>query len=305
MISPRSCPICGASPEIASLFVAENIDASRISQFSFASRKVPEYMSHRMVRCPVCDVVYAVTPPPAEQLASAYQAASYDSWEEADDAARSYDQAIAPILPRLGRREAALEIGTGSGIFLDHLKAAGFSHLVGVEPSCAAIAAAPPARQALIRVGGFDGRDFAPESFDLICCFMVMEHVPDPLAVSVAVKRLLRPGGAFVTVTHDYGSLVNRVMGTRSPIIDIEHLQIFSRKSIREMFVRSEFDDVIVQPFANRYSLRYWHRLSPLPGRLKALFSAMLEATGMARWRVSLNVGNTIAVGFKKADAHA
>ncbi len=301
MPTSRSCPVCSTPSDQASLFLTENIDPERISGFSFASRKAPEYMCHRMVRCRVCDLVYADAPPPVEELAQAYHTASYDSTEEANDAAKSYALAIQPALQRLPRREAALEIGTGTGIFLDHLKAAGFTRLVGVEPSSAAIAAAPKARRAWIREGMFEERDFQPESFDLICCFMTMEHVRDPRELSEAALRLLRPGGAFVTVTHDYRSVVNRLLGKRSPIIDIEHLQIFSRQSIRAMFVRTGFENVSVESFVNRYSLRYWLRLSPLPGGLKQVLGRVIAVPMLSGRHIDLNVGNTVAAGFRRA----
>jgi hypothetical protein len=54
-----------------------------------------------------------------------------------------------------------------------------------------------------------------------------MEHVLDPKVIALPAFRLLRPGGAFVTVTHDHRGRLNRLLGRRSPIIDIEHLQLF------------------------------------------------------------------------------
>jgi SAM-dependent methyltransferase len=117
----------------------------------------------------------------------------------------------ATVTPRI--REACLKV-----------QREGFSELVGVEPSTAAIAAAPENRRQWIREGIFREADFSPSSFDLICCFMTMEHVPDPKVISDAAFRLLKPGGAFVTVTHDYRATVNRVLGKRSPIIDIDHM---------------------------------------------------------------------------------
>lgn len=47
----RPCPVCGASPKGAPVFVEGSIDPARLDRFSFASRKMPEFMSHRMVRC--------------------------------------------------------------------------------------------------------------------------------------------------------------------------------------------------------------------------------------------------------------
>jgi SAM-dependent methyltransferase len=258
-------------------------------------------MSHRLVRCTACDLVYAAQPPTGEQLAQAYHQADYDSAQEADDAAAAYIRAPGGALRRLPSRQAALEIGTGTGVFLQHLREHGFEHVVGVEPSTAAIAAAPPHRQAWIREGMFDEADFTPESFDQVCCFMTLEHVRDPLQVARSALRLLRPGGAFAAVTHDYRSFVNRTLGRRSPIIDVEHLQLFSAASVRRLFETAGFTDVGVQAFPNRYRLSYWLRLLPLPGAVKDACGAALQATGAGELRLSANVGNVFVSGFRHA----
>ncbi len=299
MENPRSCPVCHAGLEKAKLFAEKNIDPAKLSGFSFASRKTPEFMNHRLVQCTSCDLVYANQPPAEDELAHAYHVADYDSSEEANDAAAAYIRAIRPTLNALVRRQRVLEIGTGTGIFLEYLSREGFTDLVGVEPSSAAIAAAPIHRQAWIREGMFEEKDFAPESFDLICCFMTMEHVRDPNIIASAVLRLLRPGGAFVTVTHDYRGVVNRLLGKRSPIIDIEHLQLFSERSIRHLFDAVGFTQVEVKGFVNTYSMIYWTRLSPLPGRVKATALRLLDALGWGKAKLSVNVGNSMTVGVK------
>lgn len=296
----RSCPVCGAGSENATLFLKENIDPDKLTDSSFASRKVPEYMCHQLVQCPVCDLVYADNPPAKEELARAYHVASYDSSEEADDAARAYILAIQPVLNRLRGRRRALEIGTGTGIFLEHLSKAGFEELIGVEPSTAAIAAAPPSRKAWIHEGIFEEQDFEPESFDLICCFMTMEHVSDPRTIAHAAFRLLRPGGAFVIVTHDYRSMVNRILGRRSPIIDIEHLQLFSVRSVHYLFEKTGYSEIVIRSFINRYSLRYWLRLMPLPQVLKAGMGGFLSTVRADELKLGFNLGNIMAAGFKQ-----
>ncbi|MDX3877390.1 class I SAM-dependent methyltransferase [Achromobacter denitrificans] len=295
----RACPICGTPSSSAKIFQKENIDESRISGFSYASRKEPEYMCHELVQCPVCDLVYVSRPPAQEELANAYHVADYDSSEEATDAAQAYMLAMDSVLSQLKRRDSVLEIGSGTGVLLDMLRARGFSELVGVEPSSAAINAAPEHRRSWLREGIFREADFAPESFDLICCFMTMEHVQDPMATAQSAARLLRPGGAFVTVTHDYRSFVNRAMGKRSPIIDIEHMQLFSQASIRELMQRCGFGDISVKPFVNRYTLSYWMRLAPLPFGLKSSLKKATHAVGLSKKKIGLNVGNTLAAGYR------
>ena len=297
--TPRSCPVCGASHSLARTFLENSIDPSRLSEFSFSSRKVPEYMSHRLVQCTACDLVYADQPPEADALAQAYHQADYDSSEEADDAAAAYIRAAQSALAQLRQRHRVLEIGTGTGIFLDCLQQQGFTELVGVEPSTAAICAAPEHRRGWIREGVFEEGDFEPASFDLICCFMTLEHVRDPRLIAEAALRLLRPGGAFIAVTHDYRSPVNRLLGKRSPIIDIEHMQLFSAASVRQLFESTGYKDVAVKAFVNRYRMNYWLRLTPLPPALKSGVARIFEALGLDKKKLGLNVGNLFVAGFK------
>lgn len=295
----RNCPICGSGRENSEIFMERNIDADKLSSFSYASRKLPEYMCHEMLRCKGCDLVYVSEPPADDELANAYHVADYDSSEEANDAAAAYIKAIRPAFSQLRGRESVLEIGTGTGVFLEELNRAGFSRLVGIEPSSSAIEAAPSHRRDWIVEGIFQEEDYAPSSFDLICCFMTMEHVPDPKLISDAAFRLLRPGGAFVVIVHNYRSAVNRILGKRSPIIDVEHMQLFSPESIDRLYKEGGYERVATRAFVNRYSLQYWLRLMPLPGPAKKLATSLSGATGLGKAKIGMNVGNTIAYGFK------
>ena len=295
----RNCPLCGAGSDQAEPFLSDTRDESRVSASSFASRKVPEYMSHAMVRCRACDLAYVDRPPTVAALAASYHEADYDSGQEAEDAADAYARALGPVLERLRGRDAALEIGTGTAAFLERLKDAGFTELVGVEPSTAAIAAAPAHRKAWIREGIFREEDFAPGSFDLICCFMTLEHVQDPGALVASAYHLLKPGGVFVGVTHDRRALLNRLLGRRSPIVDIEHMQLFSAASSRRLLQINGFADVGGASFWNSYRPSYWLRLVPMPDGLKGALTRIVRGSWLDRRRLRVNVGNFMSWGFR------
>ncbi|MFZ2308000.1 MAG: class I SAM-dependent methyltransferase [Rhodoferax sp.] len=300
----RACPVCQTDHHLARLYLEDNIDPEKLSSYSFASRKTPEFMTHRLVQCPECDLVYVSQPPAEDELLNAYHVAAYDSADEANDAASAYMQAMYAFLQNIGNKQRALEIGAGTGIFLELLQNAGFHEVIGVEPSKAAIAAAAPYRRAWILEGKFDERDFESQSFDLICCFMTLEHVRDPKLLADAAFRLLRPGGAFITVTHNYRSIVNRLLGRRSPIIDIEHMQLFSDKSMYYLFGVAGFESVVTKTFVNTYTVSYWLRLTPLPLRAKSLVARIIRRLHWERWKLGLNVGNAITVGFKPAECN-
>ena len=298
-LEPRQCPVCGTDPAGSKIFLKQSIDMSRISGFSYASRKTPEYMRFELVSCRDCTTVFASSAPPKGAITRAYHEAEYDSADEARFAAATYRTALTPFLSSLPSRQRALEIGTGTGVFLTQLQQAGFSEVIGIEPSRAAIDAAEPAVRPLIREGIFVGDDFAPGSFDLICCFQTLEHVPDPLGLVEASARLLRRGGLLALVTHDYRSAVNRLLGRRSPIIDIEHLQLFCRPSLDRLLVAGGLETVAIESFANRYRLAYWLRLAPFPSMIKPAIQKIAARTGAADIKLRVNVGNLLSIGRK------
>lgn len=296
----RSCPICRDLAIPSEPYLANSLKADSITASSFASRKIPEFMSHAMQRCTGCDLVFVDQPPSQDDLAEVYHSADFDSASEADHAADTYANAMRPVLERLsGRMNNALEIGTGTGTFLARLKDAGFKSVVGVEPSTSAIAAALPERRAWIREGIFQEADFEPASFDVIVCFMTLEHVLEPGDLVASVFRLLRPGGAFVSVTHDYRSWVNRALGSRSPIVDIEHMQLFSAQSVSTLLTSRGLENVESRAFANAYQPSYWMRLLPLSNGVKTKLINAIKKTPLDSLRIPFNVGNRMCWGFK------
>jgi SAM-dependent methyltransferase len=293
----RTCPACGGNAYTH--FADEHIDEQLVSDFTYASRKRPEFMCLRLVRCLQCDLVYAPTPPPSEFLTTAYSAAAYDSAPEAKAAAESYAKALTPHMARLAGRQAAVDVGAGSGPLLPWLRAAGFSSVIGVEPSRAAIQAAASDVRPMLREGMFSKSLLADVRPSLVCSFMVLEHVADPGEFARTAYDLLEPGGMLAVVVHNWRAPLNRLLGLRSPIIDVEHLQLFSPRSVRMLLARAGFSSIDLRAISNDYPLRYWLRLTPLPASVKRSLTSTLDAVRLSDIHVPLRVGNMLAVGTK------
>ena len=137
------------------------------------------------------------------------------------------------------------------------------------------------------------------DAFTLVSCLQTIEHVLDPLALCRDAARALAPSGAMLIVCHDRRALSARILKHRSPIFDIEHVQLFSHQSIGALLREAGFERVEVHPLRNRYPLRYWLQLTPLAGRLKAALRASLEAVRLDDRTVSLGAGNLFAVAYK------
>ncbi|MEP1352886.1 MAG: class I SAM-dependent methyltransferase [Tateyamaria sp.] len=297
----RSCPVCGSREY--SPFADERINEDKLGEYSYASRKLPEFMCLRLVRCEACELVYAPTTPETKVLQAEYEGASFDSQSEAILAAQTYAQALEPFLTKLPRKPDAVDVGAGSGPLLPLLERAGFDRAIGIEPSLAAIEAAPAQVRAMLREGMFSPQIVEDLEPTLVCSFMTLEHIDNPGVFVQQAWDLLEPGGMIAVVVHDWQASLNRILGMKSPIIDVEHLQLFSRPALRRLFEGAGFEQVEIQSLRNTYPLRYWLRLAPFPNAMKNAMISALHAIRCADVKISVNVGNMLAVGYKPRES--
>ncbi len=294
----RPCPVCSSRDE-SRVFAVENYDPSRLDEFAFASRKIPEYMHYRLVVCPDCDLLYANPLPTLKALSEAYHEAAFDSVEEAGYAARTYGSFLKGILSNIPDRVGALDIGTGDGAFLEEFLKQGFSKVSGVEPSKAPIQVAKKEIRPLIIQGLFKPKKFKKNSMSLVTCFQTLEHLYAPKEICRDVIQILKPGGAFFVVSHNRRSLSAMVLGLKSPIFDVEHLQLFSNSSIQRMFRETGFKRVKVKSILNLYPVHYWLKLLPFPKALKKFMIPLLKKTGLGYIPIPLPAGNMAVIGYK------
>jgi SAM-dependent methyltransferase len=294
----RACPLCD-SRGAGRVFAESNIDPEGLTQFAFASRKLPEYMHPRLVDCADCGMLYANPVLSAGTLSNLYQAAAFDSQEESRLASFVYKRMLEKHCANLPDRQEAIDIGAGDGAFCERLVELGFSNVIGVEPSAAPIAAAQPGTRAMLAHKPFRAEDFTPGSASVISCFQVLEHLSDPLDIAAAAFRILKPGGLFLAVVHNQRALSAKLLGLKSPIYDIEHLQLFTKESGRRLMECAGFKHVQVYPLWNRYPLQYWMRLFPFPPAIKSILISLAKSSGLGAVRVSLPPGNIVLAGFK------
>jgi len=260
-------------------------------------------MHYRLIECPSCDTLYANPLPSLKHLALSYHEAAFDSSEEAHFAARTYSKELSAIMENIPDTQGAIDIGTGDGAFLEELLKKGFTKIVGIEPSKAPIQASLPKIRPLIKKGLFNAKSFKKNSMSLITCFQTFEHLYDPLKTCREAFEILKKGGAFYIVCHNRRSLSCRVLGMKSPIFDIEHLQLFSPQSAKAMLAKAGFTEITVKPLFNRYPLHYWLKLLPIPKGLKISLIQFLKKIKLGYMPVMLPAGNMAVIGYKELAA--
>lgn len=154
-----------------------------------------------------------------------------------------------------------LDLGCGSGWIADH-----FSDYTGIDGSPEMVAAAVEHGRPVQLGDVTQTLPFPDASFDGVVLKDLLEHVPDPVAVVLEAKRVLRPGGAVFASSPD---------AQRWVWDDYTHRRPFSRKSFRLLFADQGYASVTVgyesvMPGTSIISARLPDNRRPLPLRWAA-----------------------------------
>lgn len=292
------CGICGTEGNATEVYAA-NFRPEALNVDVFSARRLPDRIHYRLVRCNQCELLRSDPVAAPDLIAKLYAASHFDYGSEVDNLKRTYGS----YLKRLGTyakgRGAVLEIGCGNGFVLEEALDQGYTVVRGVEPSAHAISKADPRVRGGIVEDIFRPGLFAPDTFDAVCMFQVLDHLPDPRQAVAESFRVLKPGGALLCFNHNIEALSARILGERSPIIDIEHTYLYSPITMRRLLEPHGFQVREVGAAWNQYSLHYLTHLLPLPRGIKASLLSMLSKQSIGRTRLSVALGNLYVIAQK------
>ncbi len=106
-----------------------------------------------------------------------------------------------------------LDVGCGGGFTTEHLTTLG-ADVTGLDPSPKLIGAASAharktGKEINYQVGKSEHMPFEDNTFDIVTCVDVLEHVESPAAAVREIHRVLKPGGLFLYDT------INRTVRSR------------------------------------------------------------------------------------------
>ena len=292
------CAVCGTEGNASELYPA-NFDPEALNPAVFSARRLPDRVHYRLVRCKTCGLVRSDPVAPPELLAQLYHESTFTYTDEVADLKRTYGRYLARLDTCGARKDALLEIGCGNGFFLQQALTQGYRSVRGVEPSRAAVSQAPPEVRGSIVCDLMRPGLFGTAQFDVICIFQVFDHLPDPGALLDACFAALRPGGLVLSLNHNIDAISARLLGERSPIIDIEHTYLYSPDTMRHIFEAHRFRIREAGSVRNQYSLRYLLRLVPLPAGPKRAALDWLQRHSIGGLRFWVPLGNLYLVAQK------
>jgi len=297
-LHPTKCPICDTDGNATELYPA-NFDLAAFNPAIYSARRLPDRIHYRIVRCNTCGLVRSDPVADPEALARLYAQSSFDYAQEVDDLKITYDR----YLDRLERfdvhKGSLLEIGCGNGFFLEEALKRGYSSVSGVEPGRTIVEKARADIRPNIVCDILRPSLFEPECFDVIAIFQTFDHISDPGALLDECRRLLKPGGLMLCFNHNIAAASARLLGERSPIIDIEHTYLYSPATIARLFEKHAFKTLETGSARNTYHLYYLTRLLPLPGLFKRPLLGLLKDTQVGSIRLTVPLGNLYIIAQK------
>lgn len=195
---------------------------------------------------------------------------------------------VVAALPAGGR---VLDLGCGSGALLARL-AGHAGYRAGVELSATAAAGAARVADEVVNLPLDAELPFAAESFDVVVCADVLEHVAEPAAALATAARLCRKGGAVVISVPNVAYWQARLRLLRgvwryepTGLFDSGHLRFLTRDTLLELVAGAGLTVEALEPA--RVPGLAPHVLARVPAPLRTVVGRSWDAleNGLARRR--------------------
>ncbi|MBI5878468.1 MAG: class I SAM-dependent methyltransferase [Chloroflexi bacterium] len=158
-------------------------------------------------------------------------------------------------IERYVRNGRLLEVGCGTGLFLDEMRSCGWN-VSGVEPSLHASAYARESLGLNVFSGSLEQFDLSGRSFDVICMWDVLEHLPDPAKALVRLAASLDPGGLLVFSVPNLEGIERRLFKSYWAGWDLpRHLYLVPRRALADLLYQNGLTVVRQNAVAGSYQM--------------------------------------------------
>jgi SAM-dependent methyltransferase len=291
------CPICETLNNSVPVYPS-NVDDQSFSTEVFSARRLPDRRHYQWVRCNSCTLLRS-DPVLDVDLEKLYVESTFDYSTEVEGLKKTYFKLVTRALGKRQLRNSIFEVGGGNGFFLEAAKDGGFQLVAGVEPSTEAIMASRADIKPHMIASMMKSGVLPQNSFEVGTMFHTLDHLTDPVSTLSYCLTALKPGGVFIVAVHNERSWSARLMGERSPIIDVEHTHLYTRKSGEALFQKIGFIDVKSGAYKNHYSLAYILHLIPISRALRKKVLESFIGNFLSKVKVVVPLGNMWIAGTK------
>jgi 2-polyprenyl-3-methyl-5-hydroxy-6-metoxy-1,4-benzoquinol methylase len=303
LIEAVRCPNCLSESYQTIVTAGYPTNPSRSELLKIYSASSSHVLFDAMVRCDECSLVYLNPRIRADLIIKGYSDAADPTFiSQNNERIATFKKS----LHRLGRRHGispqtvnrVLDVGCAGGAFPKAAHDLGFE-VVGVEPSRWLVEQGRLAYGLDLRAGLLSDQNFPNASFDLICLWDVIEHMPDAGEVVNNIHRLLKVGGYFIVNYPDYGSLAHKLLGRKWPMLLSVHLIYFTRATITDFLQRRDFEIVEIRPFWQTLKLGYVLQRASSYFRIFQALVFLADKIGISDIPIAYNIGQSFVLARK------
>jgi SAM-dependent methyltransferase len=292
------CAICGKNEFLSVLYkstLPKNIKAQK-----FSARKTPDRIHYQLNICNNCGLIFSSPILPGGKIAKLYKDSSYTYLNHLPFLKKTYLGLFNKARKYLPKRPLnVLDIGSSNGFFLEGLKEVGIKNVYGVEPSREEAKNAPVSVRENIKVDVFKKNQFPHNFFDVVCCFHTLDHIVSVNSFLTEAHNILKKNGLCVFVVHDTNGLSVKLFKERSPIFDVQHIYLFNKETLKNIFEKNNFEVLEVSNLKNTFSLEFWLNMSPFPNLIKKFGLDLFNLFGLCNKALSLSAGNIMIIARK------
>ncbi|MCX8080293.1 MAG: class I SAM-dependent methyltransferase [Bacteroidia bacterium] len=201
------------------------------------------YYAKGLIKCRNCSFVFMEKLPTEEELKSHYETYSYAVDRFVSPLTIESYNALLDEFEKFRKTNQILDIGCGTGYFLIEAQKRGWkTHGTEYSPKAIEILKEKGIEP---HYGKISNIKFADESFDVITCFEVLEHLSNPNEDIKHIHRLLRINGLFYCTTPNFNSIIRYYLKTDYDIIEYpEHLCYFTKRTLNLLMTRNGFKNI-------------------------------------------------------------
>lgn len=193
---------------------------------------------HHLVKCGSCSFVFCKPIPSKEELDVVYEGYGRNDYLS-DLTIQAYERILDTFEP-YRKTNKLIDVGCGIGYFLEVAKKRGWE-VYGTEFTEEAVNICE-SKGASMQLGVLNPDNYAPESFDVICSFEVIEHINNPREELGNFHKLLRKGGLVYCTTPNFNAVERYQLGADWNVITYpEHLSYYTPKTLKRVFAETGF----------------------------------------------------------------
>jgi hypothetical protein len=298
----RNCPICNTPPaiiEITASIRADELTFEDTKKLWMGFRKNSCFFDY--YRCQECKLLFNKFYFDSDQLDILYGDMPDNSNKVNHKIlSRTQEGYLSFLLSKVDLINGSkyLEVGPDVGLLTYHVSRTGvFNNISLVEPNKSVHE--PILNSIVSGVETSIYRDFDELStkikFDVVSGVHVFDHLMDPLSYIKKLMEFMEPDSYVLSVTHDEGSLLRKILSKKWPPFCLQHPQLYNSKTIEVVFEKAGLKKISIDKSTNWFPLKH---IVGVAEKLIGLPEIFVKFTPPID--IPLKLGNMISV-FQKA----